>query len=212
MSKLNIKYMVQGMISTNVFLVQNTETKEVFIIDPADGAAAIADAVRGMDGRPVAILLTHGHFDHILAAEELKKEFQIPIIANAAEQEVLAITMRDLPNTRGLSCHVSVDRLVNEGDVLDLAGFSVHVLHTPGHTKGSTCYYIPEEKVLFAGDTIFCGSYGRTDLPTGDQGQIEKSVARLLAELPDDVTICPGHESFTTVEFEKKYNPLRPRE
>ena len=207
MSKMDIKYMVLGPVATNVYLVRNEERGEVVIIDPSDRADRIAATIKEAGDTPVAILLTHGHHDHIGAVEELKKEFGIEVYAHKDELALLADPSMSF--ARGIT--VTPDKLVEEGDKLSLAGFDIRVLHTPGHTAGSCCYYLPEENVLFAGDTLFCGSYGRTDLPTGDQATIEKSVARLLTDLPEDTAVCPGHESFTTVEFERRYNPLRPK-
>ena len=211
MSRMNIKYMVRGMVSTNIYLVQNTDTQEIFVVDPADDAEGIAAAVDEMGGTLAAILLTHGHHDHILAVDALREKYGVPVIAHELEQAVLGDPSLNLSASHGFTCAVAADRLVKEGDILEIAGFSVRVLHTPGHTAGSSCYYIEDEKVLFAGDTMFCGSYGRTDFPTGSMQDMEESIRRLLTELPDDVAVCPGHESFTSIEFEKKYNPLRIR-
>ena len=107
------------------------------------------------------------------------------------------------------SAHVLLaDQWVCDGKKLDLAGFSIEVFHTPGHTAGSCCYYLPEEEVLFSGDTLFAQSVGRTDFPTGSGRQIAESVRRLLSTLPDDTMVYPGHMDTTTIGFEKKYNPL----
>ena len=92
--------------------------------------------------------------------------------------------------------------------MLKLAGFRIKVLHTPGHTAGSCCYYLPDEGILLSGDTLFRGSYGRTDLETGSTAAIIRSVRRLLKMLPDDTVVLPGHMGRTTIGFEKKYNPL----
>ena len=103
---------------------------------------------------------------------------------------------------------MQADKTVKEGDVLHLADFEIHVLATPGHTAGGVCYYIPAEKALFSGDTLFCESYGRYDFPTSSGRELIESVKRLLKELPGDVTVYPGHNDETTIEHEKRYNPL----
>ena len=108
----------------------------------------------------------------------------------------------------GLPFVIKADRFFQDQEETELAGFKVKVLHTPGHTKGGACYYLPEEKTLFSGDTLFCESIGRTDFPTGSQAELSKSVKGLLNTLPDDTLVCPGHESMTDIAHEKKYNPF----
>ena len=159
--------------------------------------------------KPEAILLTHGHFDHIMAAKELKETWNVPIYACEKEIDVLTDGQKSLvagyfrePYT------ITPDVTVKEGDELSIAGFTWKVFETPGHTIGSCCYYIKKESVLFSGDTLFAGSYGRTDFPTGSGRQIAESVRRLLSTLPDDTMVYPGHMDTTTIGFEKKYNPL----
>lgn len=205
---ITIQNLVLGMVATNVFFLQNTETKELIVIDPADRADVIIRKIREMEGIPVAILLTHGHFDHIMALEEIRREYQIPVYAEEHEQEVLEDPMKNLSGTWGQSLSVRADHYLKDDETVEIAGISIRVLHTPGHTKGSCCFYLPEEKVLFSGDTLFCGSYGRIDFPTSSGSAMQESVGKLLRELPEDVQVYPGHEMFTTIAFEKRYNPL----
>ena len=204
MAEIQIQSMVLGMVGTNVFLLQNAATKEVIIIDPADRADRIEQQIGLMEGKPVAILLTHGHFDHIMATEELRGFYEIPVYAEQHEAEVLRDPRMNLSLMWGTACSLEADHYVKEGDVLDLAGLSIHVLHTPGHTQGSCCFYLPEEQVLFSGDTLFYCSYGRIDFPTSSGMAMQNSVQRLLRELPDDVDVYPGHEMFTRIAFEKR--------
>ena len=210
MANIQIKSMVLGMVGTNVFLVKNADTNELLIIDPADNAPIIEKEIAEWEGKPVAILLTHGHFDHIQAADDLRETYDIPIYAEESEQEVLGDAMKNLSGTWGMRYTLQADRTVKEGDVLELLDTKFQVLHTPGHTQGSICFYLPEEKILFSGDTLFCGSYGRIDFPTSSGAQMKESVRRLLTELPEDVNVLPGHEQFTQIGFEKRYNPLAP--
>ncbi len=209
MSEIRVKRLVVGIVGTNTYLVYDEETKKAVVVDPGDRADLILEAAERLELMPEAILLTHGHFDHIMAANELKAAWHVPVYACKKEEEImgdweknLVASYYDTPYT------VKADVLVEEGDTFEAAGFVWKVLETPGHTIGSCCYYIEKEKVLFSGDTLFCGSYGRTDLPTGSGRMIIGSVTRLLEELPDDVMVYPGHMDETTIGFEKKNNPL----
>ena len=210
MAEIEIRSMVMGMVGTNVFLLMNRDTKELIIIDPADNAGAIEEQIRACGGKPVAILLTHGHFDHIMAAEDLRETYGIDIYAEQSEEEILTDPRKNLSGMWGSSYVLHADKFFHGGDVLEIGGMQIHVLHTPGHTLGSCCFYLPEDKVLFSGDTLFYGSHGRIDFPTSSMAQMRDSVHRLLTELPDDVNVLPGHEMFTQIGFEKRYNPLAP--
>jgi hydroxyacylglutathione hydrolase len=206
--KAKLQSLVLGPIMTNVYFLENPETKEMILIDPADAAERIESKVREMDGTPVAILLTHAHFDHILALDAVRKTYQVPVYVEEKDEPVLENPEWNLSGWQGLSISTKADHLLRDGDILQLAGMEIHVLHTPGHTQGSCCYYLPDQKMVFTGDTLFCESYGRTDFPTSSAADIQNSVRRLLRELPPDTDVFPGHESFSRIEEERKYNPL----
>lgn len=208
MKNMIIKQCVLGMVCTNCYFLMNQGTKELLIVDPADEPVQIVNMVKNMEGKPVAILLTHGHYDHMMAVEEIRKQYGIPVYACQAEDELLRDPMKNLTGYEGQSISLKADELVRDGQQLVLAGFSVEVLHTPGHTAGSCCYYFKEEDILISGDTLFYGSVGRTDLPTGNMRQIVESLHRLLDKLPEETQVLPGHGSFTTIENEKRYNPF----
>ena len=207
MQKMRIVTMQLGMLATNCYLVANEETGELVIIDPADEADRIIARVRQMNARPVAILLTHGHFDHIGAVASLQKTYSIPVCAMAEEQELLQDGQKNLSGLYGKPVTVQADRFFRDGETVKLAGFSFQVLHTPGHTVGGCCYYCAEEQVLFSGDTLFHGSVGRTDFPTGSMGMLHDSIHRKLFVLPTETAVYPGHGEATDIAYEKRYNP-----
>jgi len=208
MSKICVKSLLVGMVQTNCYLVYDEETKRAVIVDPGDRADQIISECKSLELKPELILLTHGHFDHIMAAEAVRDEFGIKICACEKELEVL----RDATKNMMIRYYrknytLEPDMTVKEGDTVEAAGFTWKVLETPGHTIGSCCYYIEEAKVLFAGDTMFRTSYGRVDMPTGDGMAMLSSVKRLLT-LPEDVTVYAGHMGDTTIGYEKQHNPL----
>lgn len=207
MQKMRIVTMQLGMLATNCYLVANEETGELVIIDPADEAERIIARVRQMNARLVAILLTHGHFDHIGAVTSLQKTFAIPVCAMTEEQELLQNAQKNLSGLYGKPVMVQADRFLRDGEKVQLAGFSFAVLHTPGHTVGGCCYYCKEEQVLFSGDTLFHGSVGRTDFPTGSMGMLHDSIHRKLFVLPAETAVYPGHGEATDIAYEKRYNP-----
>ena len=208
MAKIQIQSLVLGMVATNVSFLQNTETKELILIDPADRPDVIDRKIGEMEGIPTAILLTHGHYDHILAADVIRNKYHIPVYAHELEEEVLENPMKNLSGSWGSAMSTHADRLLKDNEEIILAGLKIRVLHTPGHTQGSCCFYLPDEKVLFSGDTMFCGSYGRVDFPTSNARSMEDSIRRLVRDIPEDVSVYPGHEMFTSIAFEKRYNPL----
>lgn len=156
----------------------------------------------------MAILLTHGHFDHIMAVEGLRKEYQIPMYASKDEVEVLANPQLNVSTMMGAYVSMKADELFADGDVLELAGMKLKVISTPGHTIGSVCFYIEEEKMLISGDTLFEASVGRTDFPTGSSRQLIHSIKTRLFILPEDVNVFPGHGEVTSIAYEKTHNPF----
>ena len=208
MGKLELQQCVLGPVYTNCYIAKNKETGEALIIDPADSPSKIELKVNAMGARPVAVLLTHGHFDHIMGVEAVREKYQIPVYACRPEEEMLREPSVNMTDQMGNSCSIRPDVFLDDLQVFEAAGFSIQMIHTPGHTKGSCCYYLKEEGVLFSGDTLFCGSVGRTDFPGGSASQIRDSLHRLLAALPDDTSVYPGHDTSTTIGYEKRYNPF----
>lgn len=208
MKNLILRGIVVGPVQTNCYFLKNKETGEILIVDPGAQEERIRGALAKLEGKPSAILLTHGHYDHICAANELRKEYKIPIYAPKAERKLMADPVWNLSGTwSGTPYTVEGDCWMEDSQEYLLAGFSVTVIHTPGHTSGSCCYWLKEEEVCMSGDTVFCGSCGRTDLPTGSMSQMRDSLHRLFGLLPEGTKIFPGHGEETDVDFEKAHNP-----
>lgn len=203
---MKIKQYVVGEVSTNCYIVINEETSECLVIDVGASASKIALRMKQEGLQPKAILLTHGHFDHVSEAEELAKEFNILSYAYEGEEETLKDMHKNASWMLGRDESYTADVYVKE-EVLDLAGFQIQVLHTPGHTKGGCCYYFKEHDVLFSGDTLFAGSVGRTDLAGGSMSQIVRSIQEKLMTLPDETVVYPGHGQATTIKTERNENP-----
>ena len=209
MAGLRVEQYVVGPVMTNCYFAVNEDTKEALIVDPGDSAKALTDKIKERGLSPKAVLLTHGHFDHAFAAEAIAKEFSVPIYAEEHEKETLespAINLCGMMGRQGVVFHADV--YVKDGDILDLAGFSIKVLHTPGHTRGGCCYYIEKEQALFAGDTLFCQSVGRTDFPGGSASVLLRSSEEKLMSLPGQTRVYPGHNETTSIGWERQYNPF----
>lgn len=201
-----LRYIV-GPVCTNCYLLVNHKTGELLVVDPGDQAQLIEKQIEKTGAKPVAILLTHGHFDHAGAAEELADKYQISIYAHEAERETLEDPGLNLCGMIGEHKVYHADIFVKDEDVLNLAGFSIRVFFTPGHTIGGCCYYIADEKILFSGDTLFQESVGRTDFPRGSASDLIRAIREKLMPLPDDVTVYTGHDESTLIGYERMHNP-----
>ena len=204
---LRIKSAVLGAVGTNCYLVYNEKTKKAVIVDPADNAPYIKSQCISLGIEPEAILLTHGHFDHIGGAEQLRRLSGAKLYAPLEEKALCMDPYANLSLQFGSKTVVEADQWLSDGQKLTLAGIDFLVISTPGHTAGSTCYYVEEAKILLSGDTLFAGSVGRTDFPTGSMGKLVRSVKEKLFVLPDGTKVYPGHGEYTTIGEEKEYNP-----
>ena len=209
---LRIENIVLGMCATNCYLIFDDSVAEgtrpeAVIVDPAADAYAIRDMINSYGVEPVAILLTHGHFDHILAVDALRKEYGIKAYALLAEKQILSDAGNNLslPFT-GRAISIEADEYLMDSEVITLAGRDIKVINVPGHTIGGACYYFVNDKVLISGDTLFANSVGRSDFPTGSGATLIRSIKEKLLTLPDDIKVYPGHNESTTIGFEKKNN------
>ena len=196
------------MVGTNCYVVYNEETRACFVVDPAAPSDLVIEFIKTEDLILQGILLTHGHFDHIMGIDDFLKAFPVPVYAGEDELPVIEDDRLNVSSMYGPKYAFHGAKPVKDGQVIECAGIEVDVLHTPGHTVGGCCYYLPKEHRLFSGDTLFCASIGRTDLPTGSSSQLVRSVQEKIMTLPDDTKIYPGHMEETSVQFEKEHNPF----
>ncbi|MGA2272221.1 MAG: MBL fold metallo-hydrolase [Bryobacteraceae bacterium] len=196
-----------GMLQCNCSIFGDEQTREAMVIDPGDDVSQILELLVKRGLKVKAIVITHAHIDHIGGAQELKRITQAPVYMNlndAGLQAMLATQAAWLGVPTPES--VEIDAPLNDGATLQLGSLEFHVLHTPGHTQGSISLWIPSERKLVAGDTLFAGSIGRTDLPGGDGRQILRSIHQKLLPLPEETTVIPGHGDLTTIGREKQFN------
>lgn len=202
---LKVDYVVSGMIETNCYFVYDEQTKTAIIIDPGLDSKKVINKIEELHLKPVLLINTHGHFDHITADDIIREKYNIP----------LAIHKNDLPmlldSHKNSSFILGLDTIIKEAEILfdkeetkecELCKYSI--INTPGHSIGSVCILI--DNFLFSGDTLFCGSIGRTDLPTGNQEEIENSLKKLKTLNPD-IIVYPGHGPITTIKQELLHNP-----
>ncbi len=196
-----------GVLQCNCSIFGDEQSREAIVVDPGDNIDEIVAVLRKHELKVTAIVITHAHIDHIGGAAKLKALTQAPVYMNVKDQE-LYDHLEWQAQWLGMATpkQTTIDTPARDGDTLVLGAATFHVLHTPGHTQGSLCLWIPEENKLVAGDTLFAGSIGRTDLPGGNHKQILGSIKDKLFPLPDDALVIPGHGPNTTVGHEKEHN------
>ena len=205
---MKIEKFVTGSISTNYYLVISEETKQTVVIDPAACPSYLMGHMKSEGLQVEAILLTHGHFDHIMGIDDLRREFPVPVYVHEGDRETLLDPALNLSSSYTNGYTFDGADYIRDGQRLELAGFSFQVIHTPGHTPGGVCYYLESEGVLFSGDTLFQNSVGRTDFPNSSMSDLIRSLREKVMKLPDDVKVYPGHMGETTIGHERKYNPF----
>ena len=202
------RQITSGSLGEHIYILGADGTKDVVVIDPGEAQPAL-DALQKDDLRCVAVLLTHGHFDHIGGVRALKETFDAPIYIHEADANMLKSNRMSLAVlTGGLVKPVEPDILLHGGETLTLAGLSLDVIHTPGHTKGGVCYVLASDRKLFVGDTLFLEGSGRTDFPGGSEKELFHSIYDKLFSLEGEFDVYCGHEEETTLEHERQNNPF----
>lgn len=208
MSNIKIGRMVVGPVQTNCYYVLNEDTKEAVVIDPADKGDRIYEEItkRGMTIR--GILLTHGHFDHVMGLDSLRKAADVKAYIGEGDAALIESADLNVSHMFGMPFSTKADETVKDGQVLEMAGMKIKVIGTPGHTAGGVSYYFEDAGIVVSGDTLFSESVGRTDFPTSSSAQLRESIKEKLFALPEDVYVYPGHGPVTTIEHEKANNPF----
>lgn len=199
--------------ATNCYIVQDEKSKETMVIDPAGDVDKIIEMLDILQAKLKYIYLTHCHGDHIGGVCELKEKYGGKIVAHRVAAENLKDPNINLTIYIGIGgLTVETDARVDDNDLLHLGELEFRVIHTPGHTSGGSCLYCEQENLLFSGDTLFRGTWGRTDVPTGDFEAVIKSITKKLMILPDETIVYPGHGKSTMIREEKPiYLELKPR-
>ena len=208
--ELEVRGVVVGLFQENCWIVGSRRRGEACVIDPGDEPDEILALARDMGVRITRVVASHAHLDHIMAARAVVETTGAPFLLHASDlpiAESMPISARmwlghDVPPAP------PPDAFPTDGQDLEIAGVTLRVIHTPGHTPGSLCLYAAEAHLLFSGDTLFRESIGRTDLPGGNTEQILRSISQRLFALPDDTRVLPGHMQETTIAHERAHNPF----
>lgn len=205
---MKIQHSVLGMCATNTYYVYDDETKRGLIVDPADSPDTIIARVDSLSMIPEAVLITHGHFDHVLAMNKVREHYGIKVYAGLTEKQVLHDMAMNLTSSFGMGQTFDADIYLKDGEEFETAGYHIRAIEVPGHTIGGMCYYFDKQGVLFSGDTLFCESVGRSDFPGGSASALCRGIKDKLFILPEHTKVYPGHMDETTIGNEIKYNPF----
>ena len=203
--------LVLGAFETNCYILgESADATDSLIIDTGLDPREPARFLLERQLNAVALVLTHGHADHIAGVAELRKNFpNIKVCIHRFDAEMLTGDQDNLSMLAGGTFRADpADCIIAEGDVIEHAAIRLEVIHTPGHTPGGICLYCGQEGIVFVGDTLFAGSVGRTDFPAGSMKQLLKSIKEKLLVLPDETIVYPGHGPPTTIAEEKTHNPF----
>jgi hydroxyacylglutathione hydrolase len=206
---MDVRMFTVGLVQENCFLLRRDGSTGALIVDPGEEAPRILGSVEELGVNVEAILVTHCHFDHIGAVAPVAEATGAPVYVSEIERPVLADIMSYVPFP-GFGPYESyeADHTLKGGEKLELAGFEIDVLFTPGHSPGHLTYSIPAERAIFSGDVLFQGSVGRVDLPGGDWDTLLGSIGSLVESLPEDTTVYPGHMGITSLGAERRTNPF----
>ena len=203
---LNIKLFNTGLYDVNTYIIWDTDTLDAAVIDWGGDFELVNNFLKENSLNLNFVLNTHGHFDHIMADDEVQKKLGVPIYAHEQDKELIAylpVQLKMFGIESGIDAP-EIEDWVEDCDVLKLGHYDIRVLHTPGHSQGGVCYLVDNN--LFCGDTLFLECVGRTDFPYGDHEQLIKSIKTKLLPLDDEVKAFPGHGDSTTIGHERKYN------
>jgi len=206
---MKVDRLILGAYETNCYILRETAAaRDCLIVDPGLGASQLINFLKEHELNPVAVVLTHGHIDHIAGIAALRTEFaDINVYVHKLDAKMLTEADHNLSTLAGVSFSADpADLIVEGGDVIEQVGIKLQVLHTPGHTPGGICLYSKEERIVFTDDTLFADSIGRTDFPNGSMAQLLNGIKEKLFTLPDETKVYPGHGPITTIAREKEHN------
>ena len=206
---MDVRVFTVGPVAENSYIFRKDDSDRALIVDPGDEPDKLLQAIDGLGVTLEAILLTHTHFDHVGAVAPVARATGAEVWVPVIEKDVLSNIMDFVP-WPGFGPFESYDaeHTLEGGEQLEMAGFEIDVLFTPGHSPGHVTFSIPEEQVVFSGDVLFQGSVGRTDLPGGDWPTLLDSIRTLVDTLPEETTVYPGHMGVTSLGAEKRTNPF----
>lgn len=199
-----------GPIQTNAYILRN-ENNDALVIDPGGDGPELIQWIKDQQLRPQAILLTHAHFDHIGAVDDVREAFSIPVYLHHLEEDWLGSPELNRSSAFLGRTHITAkpaEHLLKGEQILEIGPFSCKVLETPGHSPGSVSFYFESNEIVFSGDALFAGSIGRTDLPGGDHSLLLSSIDSKLMELPEETIVACGHGPTTTIGAEMDSNPF----
>ena len=198
-----------GPLQCNCSVIGDEVSREAMVIDPGDDVVDVLAIVHKHNLSVKQIVITHAHIDHVGGAMKLRASTGAPILLNQNDYALLKM-LDEQAAWLGMSSpgKVEIDQSIAQADTVKVGSIVADVIHTPGHTEGSVCLYFPAEKTLIAGDTLFAGSIGRTDLPGGSMQKILRSLNDKVLALPDETVVAPGHGPLTTIGDERESNPF----
>ena len=204
---MDYEVLVVGALETNCYLVSSKKTQECAIVDPAAEANKIFALIAKKELKPIMILNTHGHIDHIGANRDMKEKFDIPLRIHSLDGHMLGQEQQsELGFFLQAKTSPPADSYFKDGEKIKIGNFSLRVLHTPGHSPGSVSFI--GDSFVLSGDTLFCGGVGRTDLPGGNWEDMEESLKKKILTLPEEMIVLPGHGPSTSIGQEKNTNPF----